>query len=244
MKWLPDFRSYVLSKYPEEACGIIKNNEFIPITNVASNKLSDFQLDPISLIKIKKWDAVVHSHPYSLSDRLAYHDYHNPVYPSTKDQYYFQKGNVPWGIVSCDGEDISELLWMDENEIAPLLERKFIWGWHDCIATVRDWYRLNTKINFPNMVREWGFWETNQQPFLDNMDKWGFYEVPKQEIQIGDVLLYRTIPGSKSVNHSGIVVNEHSLITHYAGRLSELRMITESINSSMLALVCRHKEMK
>jgi|GEM_PF-3571683 proteasome lid subunit RPN8/RPN11 len=62
---------YCTSKLPEEACGVIIIDEgtkkFIPIDNVAEDKVRTFELDPKSWITLLlsgvKIEAIVHSHP-------------------------------------------------------------------------------------------------------------------------------------------------------------------------------------
>jgi len=79
---------YAYSKSPEEACGFILSEGFLPLENIALDKINTFKINPYLYLKHKKaLKAVFHSHPTGTD-------------PSIADIYACNAGTVPWIILS------------------------------------------------------------------------------------------------------------------------------------------------
>ena len=63
-----EFERHVISQYPTEACGIVRNNVFVPLKNIADNPLQDFKMDVMDYAREMALgvDAIVHSHPVNM----------------------------------------------------------------------------------------------------------------------------------------------------------------------------------
>ena len=215
-----EFSNHVLKEYPTEACGLLVDNEFLPCTNIHNNPEHGFLIDPADVIRLTKnrtLQAVLHSHPYRSTDRFE--DGFCPEFPSQRDMEVSNEYQIPFGIASSDGSGISRLVWFNDDEIQPILGRKFVWGSSDCFCLVRDWYRLNKGISFLNVPRSFGWWnQKDAEPIFELwFPKLGFYEIPKHEATIGDVVLMRLGDRYSNgvINHCGVISN-HNELTHQA----------------------------
>ena len=91
---------HAAEEYPSEACGVIVNNVYIPITNVLENPDEGFLMDSIeylNCIKLGKIQAIVHSHPDGTTE------------PSEMDTQVATVFDAPWIIMSFPEGDIKVL---------------------------------------------------------------------------------------------------------------------------------------
>lgn len=208
------FRNHVLEVYPEEACGLVVGGRYIKCDNVAENKLTNFKIDPLKIIKYSgKIQAVLHSHPYKLGAPQKW----DPVWPTTADMRNWMQDSIPWGIVSTDGEGISQFVWMDDSTWEPLEGREFIHGVHDCYSIVRDYFR-EKGITLPNYARGVEWWDKGQDLYSENFQKAGFVEIKKEEATVGDCCLFQV--RSPVINHAAVITGEDEIIHHMFHRLS------------------------
>ncbi|MFN9476467.1 NlpC/P60 family protein [Acidovorax sp.] len=220
-----DFRAHVLEAYPHEASGLIVKGRYIRSNYETANPGNQFQIDPVLLVKHEKHiQAVLHSHPHKLTDQLTY----DPRWPSEADMQCWMQGRVPWGIVSTEGETVSDILWMDDSVIPPLLGREYVNGLADCYAVARDYYRLQGH-DIPNLPRGMDWWEPKTNPvtgevtpprdiLLENYKAFGFVEIKEKEARVGDAVLIRV--RAQVVNHSGVITGEDELTHHVFRGLS------------------------
>ena len=205
------FEAHALSCYPEEACGLVVNDQYVPCTNTADDPLKDFRVDGAELIKARaagSLQAVLHSHPYSSAAATAW----PPEWPSGADMESWLADIVPWGIAATDGEGFTKMVWLDDANPEPLIGREFIHGVNDCYSLVRDWYRLERGITLKNYPRTYGWWSDNKNLYAENFASAGFEEIPLESLQIGDAVLMRV--GSGVIRHAAVVTG-HNEITHH-----------------------------
>lgn len=212
------------ARYPEEACGVIIAGVYHECRNVHETPTEHFKLDgaeQFDLIqKFGEVQAIIHSHPFIKATQ--YRRGSDPAWASLGDQRGFLLGNVPWGIVSCDGSSTSEVNWLDDAETKPLLSRPFSWFTADCYTLVRDWHRINTKITIPNFEREWAFWEKRQNIIEEGMRTIPqAVIIPKSQAQVGDTAIFDTF-GRGIVNHLGVICGNNQMIHQWAGKFSEI----------------------
>ena len=216
-KTLQDFEAHVLACYPEEACGLVVNDEFVPCKNVHETPLTDFRIDGPELVAARsrgELQAVLHSHPYSATQ----HHESPPEWPSTADMQCWLGDDVPWGIVATEGQGLTRMVWLDEANPEPLVGREFIHGINDCYSVVRDWFRIERGITLKNFPRGFGWWNTDQNLYAKNFAIAGFEEIPLEQIQIGDCLLMHI--GSGVIRHAAVVTGHNEITHHMFHRLS------------------------
>jgi len=214
MKNYEEFKQYILSCYPFEACGVIVDDIFIPIENTNEDKLNNFSFPAKEAQKYYNTNfIVIHSHT-AKSFTI------DPRSPSHEDMIGQYNTNVPWGIVHCDGENVSDILWLENPTIEKpmLLDREYIPNVYDCFTLARDYYLLEYGIDFgihPRPV-DWESW--NPHYILHTYTKVGFIDIKQENMQVGDVIIFRI--GSLYANHIGIYIGEGKFIHHLYQRTS------------------------
>lgn len=203
--WLDDFKDHVLRDYPNEAAGIVVDNQYIPIPNRSHNPTEQFSI-PSSIFYQYKPSLILHSH--TSKDCKSWASSHDM-------KLMIQYPAIKWGIISTDGITTGELVIYDDTYIPDLLGRPFIHGQYDCYGLARDYYRQQ---GYPikNYPRYFKWWENHQNLFIDNFKDAGFIEV--EDLQIGDALLMAI--NSDTIHHVAIYIGDNTIYHHLINRLS------------------------
>lgn len=214
---LQAFKKHVLREYPKEACGVLVNGRFEPCQNTHFNPLESFRISAVELAlwqgKGQHLDAILHSHPFNRNNPPK----HDPIWPTTRDMVEWLKDVVPWGIVSTEGENVSDPVWLDDANPEPLVGRQFIHGINDCYSVIRDYYR-EQGITLPNYARGMDWWDRGLDLYTENFRHAGFEVVPREDIQLGDLLLMQV--RATVVNHAAVVTGNNEILHHLFHRLS------------------------
>ena len=214
-KYYPAIAAHAAAEYPKEACGIITDEGYLPMLNVAEDPQEHFALPAAVLDKMPGALALVHSHP------------DGPDAPSASDIAGQVNSALPWGlcVVSSDRTVSKPFYWGDMLEPPPLIGREFRHGPSgtdgkgDCYALIRDWYRLEKGITLPDFPRDDAWWETGGDLYEAHFAEAGFVEIPAQQARDGGVFMMKV--QSDRINHAGLLVDGEQLILHHlSGRLS------------------------
>lgn len=207
-------QSHLLSCYPQEGCGIVINNTFIPVENISDNPADSFEMDKnIYLDNENELQAIIHSHTLNIRDL-------DPRTPSYEDMKSADSVGLPFGIVHVDGENVSDILWFNCDEVQPFLNRDYIPSVYDCYTLLNDYYRVNYNIDFGLHPRP-PYWEDWDSAYLYKSIltyEQGFDEISskildKQEIlQKGDIIIFRI--GATYPTHFGVAISEEKFIHH------------------------------
>lgn len=233
------FKEHCVRCWPEEACGVLVSDVFIPCRNVSDNPTVSFVLNKYDYIKASLQgpiQAILHSHPI---DRMKVQEF-PPEWPSVHDQKKWMSGSIPWGIVACEGENITDqhrMVWMNEDYIPPLLGREYVWAVTDCYSIVRDWYNLEMGIKLPNFARNWDWWNNGEDLFMQNLLDVGFVEISRSEAKVGDGLLFKL--RSNVINHCAVITGTNQILHHGAKILSSHDELVRHANKA--SLVVRYK---
>lgn len=211
--------NHAKQQYPSECCGLIVDGAFIACTNVADNPSETFRISP------NDWqpaDVVVHSHPQgqrylSGADRAAQH-----------------KMRCDWwlAVINADSWEIVKYRY------APLQRgRTFRYGTHDCYGLIEDAYML-CGIKLMAYKRKGEAQEIEDNAFIVNFPKSGFYQVELNDMQPGDVIL-TSIRGN--ANHASIYLGDEQVLHHPYGGLSRREGFCDVWHKSMHS-VWRHKQ--
>jgi cell wall-associated NlpC family hydrolase len=211
---LEAFKQHVLAEYPKEAVGVVVAGEYKPLVNTAVNPCQTFEVDALEIKRLGEPECLLHSHPYALNRRQTA----PPQWPTTADMTSWLAGSIPWGIVATEGEGISPLVWLDENDVPPLVGREFVHGVHDCYSIVRDWFKLERGITLKNFARGWRWWKTDADLYNKNFVKAGFVEIDMAQAKVGDVVLMQY--GANWINHAGVITGPNQILHHLAFGLS------------------------
>jgi proteasome lid subunit RPN8/RPN11 len=206
---------HVLACYPQEACGIVLDNVFIPLENIADNPGDSFRISADYYEQYQDtMQAVIHSHTH-IEHEL------DPRTPSLEDMKGADATDIPWGIVHCDGTNLSEILWFNTTEVPPLLNRPYIPNVYDCFTLVRDFYRQEYDIDLGLHPRpaKWDSWDISY--IWKWMEIWKDIFIPLEEEDVpryGDVVLFHI--GSTYPTHLGICISDETMIHHLYNKYS------------------------
>jgi cell wall-associated NlpC family hydrolase len=212
-------RAHALAAFPEEACGIVVNNTYVALTNIAENPRETFEIASEEMLR-PGIQAIVHSHPNALAE------------PSAEDMEQQLATGLPWGIVATDGTVAHDPMWWGPGiPIPPLVGRDFRHGPSgsdgkgDCYALIRDWYLLERGIELPEFPRGQEWWHKGGDLYRSGFAKAGFRVISIEDIAPGDVLLMQI--QSPVPNHGAIFIGEGGLLLHHlANRLSRKDPLT------------------
>ncbi len=217
-----EIQADAIARYPEEACGAITPQGYVPLENRAAHPLTSFDCNEAcgQLMMAGQLLAVVHSHP------------DGPEAPSAHDIASQRAMDLPWGLLVCDAEVASvPFFWGDSIEPPPLIGRQFRHGPSgtdgrgDCGALVRDYFRLEHGLLIPDFPRADGWWKiTGQDLYAQHFAEAGFVKADRDDPRPGDVALmqFRTPDANPVANHAAIFLGNHLLMHHIEGRLSRI----------------------
>jgi proteasome lid subunit RPN8/RPN11 len=200
-------QAHALATYPEEACGVIKDGQYVRCRNVAAAPRLSFRIAARRLASLMPVEAIVHSHP------------DGPDSPTADDMRQQIATAVPWIIVSTDGRNCTEpFIFGDGGPVPPLVGRGFRHGVTDCYALIRDAFRIERTILLPEFPREWEWWLQDGDLYRDGFAEAGFRRLKENESpQPWDVFLAQT-PRSSVPNHGGIYVGDGLILHHLTAR--------------------------
>ena len=204
------FRKYAQSKYPmEEACGLVVDNKFVPIENVAEAKNISFSMPTDTWGKYENIQAILQGCDC----------------PSTEDIECQIRTLVPWGICRVHREYVSNVYYFGTHDcIPPLLGREFRPGPSgtdmkgDCYALIKDWYWKKRNVELPEFPRNPEWWNNGQNLYEENFEKAGFYEISPEEVDVGDVFMCRLV--NNVISHAGVLIEDGKILHHLTKRLS------------------------
>ncbi len=215
MKNLDEFHKHILEVYPQEACGILVEDTFIPLVNIHPDPANNFLLseeDSFSIETIHTSCIILHSHTMQSSSI----DFRTPSHEDMKGQQVTDK---LWGIVHCDGQAVSDILYFGKPSELNLLDRLYAVNVFDCFSLARDFYWQHFKILFPTFPKPADWEEWNPYYIVEQYSGLGFIEIDKNTVrQFGDILLFSI--NSRNINHIGIVQEDNSFIHHLYNRKS------------------------
>ena len=228
---------YCKSKYPEEeACGIVVvvkgRYKFIPCKNiVTSHKDENFAIHPLDYASAEDEGviyAIIHSHVNQ-----------NAVF-SYVDTEYQKKQGTPWFLVGLLNGDVTTAWLKNPKQEQPLFGRKYIWQIYDCYSFIRDYYKEKYSIDLPDFYRDFEFWKSGKELYLENFMEAGFSEIPIEDMREGDVILLQL--AGNVTSHGGIYINGNKIAHHINGRLSSIDIYGKFYQDRTTKVV-RHKEL-
>jgi len=237
---------YIIQCYPEEACGFIISNEFIPVKNTADDPLNDFKISSTEYIKANRTEhlqAVMHSHINRPENNTSkYFKYIDPRTPSMMDMQGQQDTDIDWGIVATDGENVTDVLWFGTEKRVELLGRQFIYNVYDCFTLVQDYLKIHYDINVKNYPRPVDWENYDKKMYERHQQAEGFerLDITETPARPGDIIMFRI--GTSTVNHAGIYTGSGKMIHHLANRLSQEDSVSKW--NKQIAYWLRHKDSK
>lgn len=203
-------QEHALEAFPNEAGGVLTTKGYVRLENIHHEPTEGVRFKPGVLAKYEDAGellAVFHSHPSSDESPAIFG-------PSEGDMISQASWGVPFLLAWTDGEICSHVaMWGDELERLPLLGRPFQHGISDCYEMIRDFYFITYGINLRQFPRDWMWWRTGKNLYMDGFALAGFKRISAADVQTGDVVLFKI--RSDVPNHGGIVM-ERGLLLHHA----------------------------
>jgi proteasome lid subunit RPN8/RPN11 len=202
-------KQHASDMFPQESCGFVVNNHYLPCENIASEPENDFVISPINYMSAKaqgEIQGVIHSHTNGNDG------------PSSEDMEKQAEIGVPWGIIVAKSADrVEDPFWFgDQVPRLPLIGRPFRPGVTDCYALARDWFLMEKGIYVPDMPRDDRWWLKGGNLF-SLFKQVGFREIHKAE-KIGDVMIGKII--GPVPNHCAVYLGGGLILHHLSNRLS------------------------
>jgi proteasome lid subunit RPN8/RPN11 len=218
-------------EYPKECCGyIVKINgikRYLPRDNISEDKTEEFKISGEQYSEAEDLGeviAVVHSHP------------DHTTQPSIRDKAVCSAMGIPWVIVSWPEGDIRTIV----PEDAPLIGRHFVHGTEDCYSLVRDYYKRELGIELGRYYHDYHWWENEENLYLDNFEKEGFFKVEDGSLHKHDLIFM--VIRSKVVNHCAIYLGDGLILQHLYGKLSG-KDVYGGYWAERTMFVARHKDL-
>lgn len=212
-----DCVSHTLSVYPNEMCGFVIDNKFVPASNVSENPQLTFCIATSEYIEAQHLNvqAIIHSHTYGA------HNAHNKRYdertPSEDDVRSQLATSIPWAIVSTEGENVTSPIWFGFDQPDPLEGRPYIANVYDCYTLVRDYYHAH-KIKLGVYPRPIEWEQADKRIYEHNWQQERFEKIALKDLKPGDLIYFNI--GTSYVNHAGVYLGDNKLLHHLYNRLS------------------------
>lgn len=206
-KIMSQAKKHAIECFPEESCGLVIDDIYLPCKNTARDPLRDFKIDTkLYIVNNDNIKCIIHSH----------NDF---PHASKKDMQQQLATDIPWGIINLKHRNVTDIqFWGDSLPVQDLIGRTFFHGINDCYGLVRDYYRKEKGITLKQFPREMSWWLTDEHMLVNNMKEAGFNVIDKDRLEVGDVIFGSIL--SKSVNHSAIYVGNGLILHHLVNRLS------------------------
>lgn len=221
---LEALREHALSSFPAECVGLLDGSgSYVALVNLSSEPELFAVADHREVARrLASGDmrGFCHSHPGG------------PDCPSESDMRAQMEMEVPFVIVSCNGQATTEpFAWGDELlDERPLVGRSFRHVTDDCYATIRMWWERERGILLPDFPRNWEWWLDATPGEKDLYQRYfrsaGFEPIDASQAAPGDV--WMAAVRSEVPNHAGVLI-ENGLTLHHVssglpfdpGRLSK-----------------------
>jgi proteasome lid subunit RPN8/RPN11 len=198
---LQQIEDATLQAYPNEMCGFLTAEDFIPVTNISDRPQESFKIDSVDYIKwYKQTIAIVHSHTRE-TRKAELFDLRTPSYADYVGQ---KKTAKPWLIVGCEGMSVSDPIQFPRVRSNVYIGRRFQWFLNDCYNLVQDFYWFELGIDLPEakITPDYDKLRVFDGIFDIYLEEYGFAEVPYEELKENDLVLLDN--GGFQSNHLGI----------------------------------------
>jgi proteasome lid subunit RPN8/RPN11 len=225
--------THALACYPQEMCGLLTADDFIPLENQATDSLRSFSIAPVDYARYAAPNgpctAIVHSHckPVERVDRIDLRT------PSRADIAGQRRTSKPWLIVGCEGMTVSAPLWLPRTPSNQYTGRPFIWYVNDCYTLAQDYYRFELGIELPGHATDFDWADESRlaHAFDPYVADYGFVDLDSiDDMRNGDLLLLNSCGlqhNHLGVYHDGQIIHQDGIsrsvpFSTYIGRINRV----------------------
>ena len=223
-----DAAAHAVAEYPQESVGIVVDGKYVPLKNVHVDPLNNFKVDGRALVKYKdRIQAVIHSHNTTYDNNK--HTTHHTPFPGVDDQKAQLAWGVPFGIqFIADGEAAGLLFWGDSLPVAHYEGRPYIHAVYDCFSILRDYFREELGVFFPDCPRQDGWWNEGENLYMAHIREYGFEPVERTDPQPYDVAFFTVL--SEVPNHAGLFLGGDNILHHLSTNTSRVDSASKWLN--------------
>lgn len=169
---------------------------------------------------------------------IVKHKENSEVFNISEEERYEMNNLKKIFVTIGDNKDYSEVFFPDRYfENTPLIGRPFLHGLFDCYTLVKDYFKRNFNQILPtNLQRNWEWWNTGSNLYLEHAANYGFEEV--HDIKKHDLLVMSLT--SPVPNHGAIYLGDNKILHHVAGRFSTIENFG-SVYKHKLSVILRNK---
>jgi proteasome lid subunit RPN8/RPN11 len=217
----------------EEICGLIyadiSGNVLIyECENIAEDKTKEFHEDYLKVFTLSSQLilGVYHSHPISSGFSEA-------------DLESAEETCLPFYLYDIHGDKWHEYIPSTYESSIDCL--RFALGFQDCYGLVRNFFRKKYNHYLSDYDRDETFCHEEQEIIMKSFEKEGFYKVEFSDIQIDDVILFKS---EKALpQHFGILIEPQTMLHHPRNALSRKEAITGRWISRIVCVLRRKKQL-
>jgi len=217
-KQIDVINSHTLAVFPQEAVIAITPRSAHPLKNIHSDPENHFKVDAREFYKLGAV-ALVHSHPVitGKNTRIDINGtYIDPRTPSKNDMISQINMDVPFGIVSTDGKEVTAPIWFPDLE-SDLIGQHYLGGVYDCFRVVRAYYWQKHGLLIADQPRDYDWWNEDPSMYITHYHNRGFHEIQESELREGDGMIIRL---GRHEGHAAIYVGDNKILHHMNNKLS------------------------
>jgi proteasome lid subunit RPN8/RPN11 len=230
-----DAKAHARRDWPRESVGFVVDGAYCPQVNESSDPHHHFAVSKESVLQASPGvQGVIHSHTNGRWE------------PSYQDQKTAIDWNLPFGLLTAEERQSSNILWWGTGvPIPPYEGRIYIPGVYDCIALVEHYYQQEYNISLPRLPHSETWWnkpieeDPDSDMLFKNIVVFGFHEIDIKDIKPGDVLFFSVRSKYHFLNHSSIFLGGDVMLHHLTGMLSKTDQVSRWI-SGFKHIVIRH----
>lgn len=208
-------QQHAQAEYPKECCGVVVNEQYVPLRNAHKTPKTHFKIDLKDLEGLD-YTAIVHSHP----------DGHDA--PSKADMAAQRADGRPWIIVKVT-EQGCKAPFILGGPPEPLIGRKFRHGVNDCYSLIQDWFEAQgQRALTPEVPRDWEWWNQGESHYTDHYQLAGWERTATPSV---GAMAFMQTAGSPVINHAGVLLPDGWLLHHPERRLSQRESVQQWLPS-------------
>jgi proteasome lid subunit RPN8/RPN11 len=230
-----DIKEHAIADCPMECCGLVvdtgKELKIVKSNNLSKDPLNSFE------VCAKKYLAAS-----ELGEIVSY--YHSHCSASHHDDL------TDLDIFVSNGHGLNAILYhvpsdsfkFSNGKQLKYIGRPFEYDKQDCLSLVEDFYKNEFNIHLPHADRDENWYVGNENRIQDDFSKYGFYEVNKDKIRHGDLLVVK-YPHRRFMSHFMIYLGNDEILHHRYGAYSNIEKYSDAMKS-LTKLCLRYKHVK
>lgn len=190
---------------------VLENGNLYPCQNISTNPRKHFSINPIDYLKAT----------YKSKIKIVYHSHNKSEEFSEYDKVNLYNHKLR-GVVYCKEKDVFNY-FIPESYKNQYVGRAFEIGVCDCFSIVKEYYKNELNIEFPEFQRKDGWYQKSPNIIIENIPS-RLKRIDKDKIEKNDILLFDMLQNNKPC-HMGIYMGNDLVLHHPRFRLSNIEVM-------------------